>query len=588
MFQVVGKIIKISGPLVVASNMEKANLFDMVRVGRFGLVGEIVEMHFGNASIQVYEDTTGLKPGEEVVSQGEPLSIELGPGLIGNVFDGIGRPLASLKQKSGSRLVKGTFAPTLDRQKKWQFTATAKVGNVLEPGAIIGFVNETLAVNHKIMLHPSVGGRLLEINSGDFCVDEPIGKLETKTGDVVAINLMHSFAVRKSRPVVRKNIPSEPLITGQRVIDLLFPVAKGGVAAVPGPFGSGKTIVQHQLAKWSDVDVVVYIGCGERGNEIADVLNEFPKIVNPKTKRSLMEKTVLVANTSDMPVAAREASIYTGITIAEYFRDMGYDVALMADSTSRWAEALREISGRLQEMPGEEGYPAYLHSRLAEFYERAGSAETLNRSRASLSIVGAVSPPGGDISEPVSQATLRIVKVFWCLDSNLAYMRHFPAINWLKSYSIYVDEIEDWFKVNVSPEWPKIRVHFMKILQKEAEIEEVVKLIGINSISSQDRVVLETAKMIREDFLHQNAYHENDSYSMLRKQFFLMKIVERFFKRAVEVAKEGVKPKKIVAVKVKDKIARFKFLKDDRLELNYRRIMRNIDSEFESLLLEGE
>ena len=584
--EVCGKIVKISGPLVVASNMERANLFDLVKVGEAGLIGEIVEMRFGNASIQVYEDTTGLGPGDEVKSMLKPLSIELGPGLIGKAFDGIGRPLTELKNSSGDRLLKGAFSPTLNREKKWSFKATVQVGDVLKQGAVVGEVVETAAMRHKILLEPGVSGEVLEIESGEFAVDEVVGKIRTENGEVFSLKLMHSFPIRRARPISKKKVPSKPLITGQRVVDVLFPVAKGGVAAVPGPFGSGKTIVQHQLAKWADVDVVVYIGCGERGNEIADVLNEFPQIIDPQTSKSLMDRTVLIANTSDMPVAAREASIYTGITIAEYFRDMGYDVALMADSTSRWAEALREISGRLQEMPGEDGYPAYLYSRLAEFYERAGFVETLGAKEASLTVVGAVSPPGGDISEPVSQATLGIVKVFWGLDFNLAYRRHFPSINWLKSYSTYVDETDVWFNENVSDEWAHLRLEIVKLLQKEAEIEEVVKLIGINSISAHDRIKLDTAKMIREDFLQQNAFHENDSYSKLKKQFFLMKLIYFYYKKAIEAVEKGVKIKEIVAVKAKQKVARFKFLSDLEFEAEFEQILAGMAKEFE-ILIEG-
>lgn len=581
--QVVGKIIKISGPLVIASNMENANLFDVVRVGRMGLIGEIIEMHFTNASIQVYEDTTGLCPGEDVVSTMQPMSIELGPGLVGNVFDGIGRPLYSLKAKSGEKLLKGVFCPTLSREKKWNFRAIVEVGDVLKPGEIIGEVVETLAIVHKILLRPGFSGKVIKIVSGEFSVEDEICQIKTTNGEIESVKLMQNFPVRKARPVLKKHALFEPIVTGQRIIDLLFPLAKGGVAAVPGPFGSGKTIVQHQLSKWSNVDLVVYIGCGERGNEIADVLNEFSNIINPKTHRSLMDKTILIANTSDMPVAAREASIYTGVTIAEYFRDMGYDVALMADSTSRWAEALREISGRLQEMPGEEGYPAYLHSRLAEFYERAGSVTTLCGKKASLSLVGAVSPPGGDISEPVSQATLRIVKVFWSLDSNLAYRRHFPAINWLKSYSIYFDEIAEWFENYVSSDWTVLRLKFMELLQNEAEIEEIVKLIGINSISKIDRIKLDTAKIIREDFLHQNAFHEQDSFSSLKKQILLMKLIDKYYVLATSTVERGVDLKQVIEIKSKQDLARFKFLSDDEIELKFNEIVIAMELEFENL-----
>ncbi len=583
--QIFGEVVKISGPLVVATGLKTANLFDVVKVGNNELLGEIIELHRDEVSIQVFEDTTNLGLKEKVISLETPLSIELGPGLIGNVFDGIGRPLVSLKQQNGSYLKKGTTCATLNRTKKWPFKATVELGCFLNNGDEIGVVNETLAMNHKILVPPGVSGELVKIESGNFSVDETIGVLKNSSGELINLKLMHSWPVKKPRPILKKMAPCEPLISGQRVIDVLFPIAKGGVAAVPGPFGSGKTIVQHQLAKWANVEVVVYIGCGERGNEIADVLTEFPKIVNPKTNQTLMDKTILIANTSDMPVAAREASIYTGITIAEYFRDMGFDVALMADSTSRWAEALREISGRLNEMPGEEGYPAYLQSRLSQFYERAGFIQTLGGKTASLSIVGAVSPPGGDISEPVSQATLRVVKVFWGLDSNLAYRRHFPSINWLKSYSNYVDDVSKWFIKNISTEWLNLRLKFISLLQKESEIEEIVKLIGINSISKTDRVVLEIAKIIKDDFLNQSAFHKNDTYCSLKKQFLLMKLISHYYELAIDLLNRcsEIDVDLIFEIESKQLIARFKFVNNEEIDLNFKQILNKLDGEFENL-----
>ncbi len=588
MTQTKGTIVKVSGPLIVAKNMKNTNLFDIVRVGNLGLIGEIIEMHGDKASIQVYEETSGVGPGESVVSTNYPLSIELGPGLVGGIYDGIGRPLTLLREKAGERLTRGISAPTLSREKVWEFWPSVEAGDNLEAGAIVGSVQETSAIVHYIMLPPNISGKVTEISQGSFKIDDAIGKIQLENGSEYSLTLNQRSPVRKQRPVKEKLPPNTPLVTGQRVIDSLFPIAKGGVAAVPGPFGSGKTIVQHQLAKWADADIIVYIGCGERGNEMTDVLNEFPEIQDPKTGKTLMERTVLIANTSDMPVAAREASVYTGITIAEYFRDMGYSVALMADSTSRWAEALREMSGRLQEMPGEEGYPAYLGSRLAEFYERAGRVLTLNGKETALSVIGAVSPPGGDISEPVSQATLRIVKVFWNLDSQLAYKRHFPAINWLKSYSLYWDKIKDWFDENISSNWSALRAKILELLQEEAKLEEIVKLVGINAISSTDRMKMEAAKCIREDFLHQNAFHKVDTYTSLKKQFLMMSLILKYFDLATEVISRGATISEIASVPVKEQIGRFKYFSDDEIDKKYKEISTQIEIEIGKLAKGGD
>lgn len=579
-----GLIVKVAGPLVVAKNMKNTHLYDMVKVGKLGLIGEIIEIHNDKASIQVYENTSGVGPNEEVICLNSPLSIELGPGLIGNIFDGIGRPLLKLKEKSGDRLQRGIEVNSLDHEKKYDFKPLVKVNDKLNKGAIVGFVDETKSICHKVMLPPDIEGEVLEIKEGSFSVEDTIGVLKLKNGSTFNIKLMQKYPVRKQRPILKKLAPNVPLITGQRVIDSLFPIAKGGVAAVPGPFGSGKTIVQHQVAKWADADVIIYIGCGERGNEMTDVLNEFPSIKDPKTNNTLMDKTVLIANTSDMPVAAREASIYTGITIAEYYKDMGFDVALIADSTSRWAEALREMSGRLQEMPGEDGYPAYLGSRLAEFYERAGRVITLNNEETSLTIIGAVSPPGGDISEPVSQATLRIVKVFWGLDSTLAYKRHFPAINWLKSYSLYWDNLKEWFEENISENWGNLRQEIIDILQEEANLEEIVKLVGLSALTEIDKLKLEVAKCIREDFLHQNAFHDIDTFSSLKKQFYMLSIVDSFYKKAKEaVLNFNVKVKDIRNIAVKEEIGRFKYVENIKVEETYKEILKKIDSDIKNL-----
>ncbi len=572
-----GTITKVAGPLVIAEGMRDANMFDVVRVSDQHLIGEIIEMHGDKASVQVYEETAGLGPGERVVSTGRPLSVELGPGLIGSIFDGIQRPLAEIMKVSGTNLQRGVEVPSLPRDTKWHFTPTKKAGDTVTGGDEIGFVQETAIVRHKIMLPPGLSGTLTAVKEGDFTVEEPVYTLDTGKGEQ-SFTMVQSWPVRVGRPYRQKLSPDIPLVTGQRVIDTLFPIAKGGVAAVPGPFGSGKTVVQHQLAKWAAADIIVYIGCGERGNEMTDVLNEFPELKDPRTGNSLMERTVLIANTSDMPVAAREASIYTGITIAEYFRDMGYTVALMADSTSRWAEALREMSGRLEEMPGEEGYPAYLGSRLAQFYERAGRV-IVNGSgeiEGALSVIGAVSPPGGDISEPVSQATLRIVKVFWGLDSSLAYKRHFPAINWLTSYSLYADSLSDWFNQNVHEEWISLRARLMALLQEEAELEEIVKLVGMDALSAPDRLKLEAARSIREDYLHQNAFDEIDTYTSLDKQYLLMKLIVAFYDQSLEALENGASIEKIVAMPSRERIGRFKYTPEANCRAEYESILAEL------------
>ena len=581
-----GKISKIAGPLVVATGMREANMFDVVRVSDSKLIGEIIEMHGDRASIQVYEETSGLGTGEPVESTGEPLSVELGPGLIEGIFDGIQRPLEKIRELVGNSLVRGVEVPALDREKKWHFVPKVKAGDKVVGGDILGTVQETEIVEHRIMVKPGVVGIVKSIAEGDYTVTEQIGSIETANGEELPVTLMQKWPVRRGRPFEKKLAPNVPLVTGQRVIDTLFPIAKGGVAAIPGPFGSGKTVTQHQLAKWAEADIVVYIGCGERGNEMTDVLNEFPELIDPHTGKSLMERTVLIANTSDMPVAAREASIYTGITIAEYFRDMGYSVALMADSTSRWAEALREMSGRLEEMPGEEGYPAYLGSRLAQFYERAGRVISLGSDgrEGALSVIGAVSPPGGDISEPVSQATLRIVKVFWGLDSALAYKRHFPAINWLTSYSLYADSLGSWFNENVSDEWTTLRARLMALLSDEASLDEIVKLVGMDALSPTDRLKMETARSIREDFLHQLAFHEVDTYSSLRKQYLMMKLVLRFYDGSLDALKKGADIEKLVSIPSRESIGRFKYVPEKDIEDTYKTVCAAIDSEIKAVV----
>ena len=581
-----GKISKIAGPLVVATGMREANMFDVVRVSDSKLIGEIIEMHGDRASIQVYEETSGLGMGEPVESTGEPLSVELGPGLIEGIFDGIQRPLEKIRELVGNSLVRGVEVPALDREKKWHFVPKVKAGDKVVGGDILGTVQETEIVEHRIMVKPGVVGTIKAIAEGDYTVTEQIGSIETANGEELPVTLMQKWPVRRGRPFEKKLAPNVPLVTGQRVVDTLFPIAKGGVAAIPGPFGSGKTVTQHQLAKWAEADIVVYIGCGERGNEMTDVLNEFPELIDPHTGKSLMERTVLIANTSDMPVAAREASIYTGITIAEYFRDMGYSVALMADSTSRWAEALREMSGRLEEMPGEEGYPAYLGSRLAQFYERAGRVISLGSDgrEGALSVIGAVSPPGGDISEPVSQATLRIVKVFWGLDSALAYKRHFPAINWLTSYSLYADSLGSWFNENVSDEWTTLRARLMALLSDEASLDEIVKLVGMDALSPTDRLKMETARSIREDFLHQLAFHEVDTYSSLRKQYLMMKLVLRFYDGSLDALKKGADIEKLVSIPSRESIGRFKYVPEKDIEDTYKTVCAAIDSEIKAVV----
>ena len=575
-----GVIKKVAGPLVIAEGMRDANMFDVVRVSNQRLIGEIIEMHGDEASIQVYEETSGLGPGEPVESMEVPMSVELGPGLITSIYDGIQRPLDDIMKVSGNSLKRGVEVPSLKRNLKWDFVPTAKVGDEVETGDVIGTVQETVLVQQKIMVPYGVKGTIKEIKAGEFTVEEVVAVVETENGDR-ELTLMQKWPVRRGRPYKKKLPPKMPLVTGQRVIDTFFPIAKGGVAAVPGPFGSGKTVIQHQLAKWAEADIVVYIGCGERGNEMTDVLNEFPELKDPKTGQALMQRTVLIANTSDMPVAAREASIYTGITIAEYFRDMGYSVALMADSTSRWAEALREMSGRLEEMPGEEGYPAYLGSRLAQFYERAGHVISLGKDgrEGALSVIGAVSPPGGDTSEPVSQATLRIVKVFWGLDSALAYKRHFPAINWLNSYSLYLDDMEKWFNGNVAEDWMEGRQKMMTLLQEEAELEEIVKMVGMDALSPTDRLKMEAARSIREDFLHQNSFHEVDTYTSLKKQHMMMRLVNAFYERSVAALGEGASLRKLISMPVREQIGRFKYVKEDALDAEFVKVDEELSAQ---------
>lgn len=575
-----GTIKKVAGPLVIAEGMRDANMFDVVRVSSQRLIGEIIEIHGDEASIQVYEETSGLEPGEPVESMGVPMSVELGPGLITSIYDGIQRPLDDIMKISGNNLKRGVEVASLKRDKKWEFVPVAKAGDEVEAGDVLGTVQETIVVQQKIMVPYGVKGTVKEIKAGTFTVEEVVAVIATEKGDK-ELTMMQRWPVRKGRPYQKKLPPVKPLVTGQRVIDTFFPIAKGGVAAVPGPFGSGKTVIQHQLAKWAEADIVVYIGCGERGNEMTDVLNEFPELKDPKTGQSLMERTVLIANTSDMPVAAREASIYTGITIAEYFRDMGYSVALMADSTSRWAEALREMSGRLEEMPGEEGYPAYLGSRLAQFYERAGHVVSLGKEgrEGALSVIGAVSPPGGDISEPVSQATLRIVKVFWGLDSALAYKRHFPAINWLTSYSLYVDNMANWFNEEVAADWMEDRQKMMTILQEEAELNEIVQMVGMDALSPTDRLKMEAARSIREDFLHQNSFHEIDTYTPLRKQYLMMKLVLAFYEKSVDALNKGADMNALIAMPVREKIGRYKYTTDADIESEYKNVEEELDKE---------
>ncbi len=584
-----GTIVKVSGPLVIAEGMRDANMFDVVRVSDKNLIGEIIEMHGDRASIQVYEETAGLGPGEEVVSIGRPMSVELGPGMISTIYDGIQRPLEKIYAVSGTNIHRGIDVPSLDREKKWKFEPAVQVGAAVEAGDVIGLVQETAVVTCKIMIPYGLKGVVKEIFIGEFTVEETVCVVTDEKGNDVNVTMLQRWPVRRERPYREKQSPNAPLVSGQRVIDTFFPITKGGVAAIPGPFGSGKTVTQHQLAKWADADIVVYIGCGERGNEMTDVLNEFPELIDPRTGQSLMQRTILIANTSDMPVAAREASIYTGITIAEFFRDMGYSVALMADSTSRWAEALREMSGRLEEMPGEEGYPAYLGSRLAQFYERAGRVVCLGSDKriGTLTAIGAVSPPGGDISEPVSQATLRIVKVFWGLDSSLAYKRHFPAINWLTSYSLYEEKVDKWADENIEPNFSAQRREAMRLLQTEAELNEIVQLVGVDALSHSDRLILEVARSIREDFLHQNSFHEVDTYTSLHKQYRMMKLIMTFYQEAEKAIQQGVKIQKITKMDVIERIGRAKYIEEENVDKSYDEIEAEIRNETAELIRKG-
>jgi len=582
-----GKIVKVSGPLIVAEGMSQAKMYDVVHVSDKQLIGEIIELRGDKASIQVYEETTGLGPGEEVFSTGEALSVELAPGLIESIYDGIQRPLTKLQEVAGDRIARGVYVPSIDREKVWDFVPCVAAGDKVDSGDVIGSVQENVLIDHKIMVPIGISGTIKEIKKGSFKVEDTICTISTKDGDK-KISMLQKWPVRKGRPYKEKLAPKIPLVTGQRVIDTLFPIAKGGVAAVPGPFGSGKTVVQHQLAKWADADIIVYVGCGERGNEMTDVLNEFPALVDPRSGQPLMKRTVLIANTSDMPVAAREASIYTGITIAEYFRDMGYSVAIMADSTSRWAEALREMSGRLEEMPGEEGYPAYLASRLAEFYERAGIVKVLGKEDkiGSITAIGAVSPPGGDLSEPVSQGTLRIVKVFWGLSASLAYKRHFPAIDWIASYSLYADKLADWYGENVSDEWVPLRALCMRILQEEAQLDEIVRLVGMDALSPVNRLTMETAKAIREDYLHQNAFHEIDTFASLKKQENMLKLILEFHKLGNEALDKNVDIEDIIELPIREKIGRAKYIPESELD-KFDELFSELKGQMLSLTNEG-
>lgn len=578
-----GKTVKISGPLIIAEGMADSKMYDVVRVSDKGLIGEIIELRGDKASIQVYEETSGLGPGEDVVSTGEPLSAELAPGLISGIFDGIQRPLTTLYFKYGARISRGVSVNNLDRDKKWKFVPAVKAGDSVAEGDILGTVQETELIEHRILVPNGIEGKIEKIEEGEFTIEDTVAVIATKSGKK-PVCMLRKWPVRRGRPYKEKLSPSTPMITGQRVIDTLFPIARGGVAAVPGPFGSGKTVVQHQLAKWAEADIIVYIGCGERGNEMTDVLNEFPALKDPKTGEPLMKRTILIANTSDMPVAAREASIYTGITIAEYFRDMGYNVAIMADSTSRWAEALREMSGRLEEMPGDEGYPAYLSSRLAEFYERAGIVKILGSKErcGSVTAIGAVSPPGGDLSEPVSQATLRIVKVFWGLSASLAYKRHFPAIDWLVSYSLYADRMKDWFDENVGADFYRYRQFVMTVLQEEAALDEIVRLVGMDALSSKDRLTMETAKIIREDYLHQNAFDDVDTYTSMRKQFLMLKLIYEFDEKAREAIENFADMNAILSSTSKEKIGRAKYITEDKLG-EFDEILKVMNAELKAL-----
>ena len=585
-----GTITKVSGPLVVAEGLADANVSDVVRVGEQRLIGEILNMTGDSASIQVYEETSGLGPGAHVETTGMPLSVELGPGMLENIYDGIQRPLPEIRDLTGSNITRGIEVPALNRERRWQFVPTVEVGAMVTGGDVIGTVQETSAILHKIMVPPRMKGTIKAITGGEFTVDETVAVLTDEQGNDHELNMIQRWPVRIARPYAQKFAPNKPMNSGQRIIDTLFPIAKGGTAAVPGPFGSGKTVVQHQLAKWSDVDIVVYIGCGERGNEMTDVLMEFPELTDPRNGEPLMKRTVLIANTSDMPVAAREASIYTGITIAEYFHDMGYDVAVLADSTSRWAEALREMSGRLEEMPGEEGYPAYLASRIAQFYERAGCVRCMgsDERRGSVTAIGAVSPPGGDISEPVSQATMRIVKVFWALDSSLAYARHFPAINWLTSYSLYVDSLKPWYEETFGPEYMKNRDKAMSILQQESELQEIVRLVGQDALSPEDRLTMETAKMIREDFLQQNAFVDIDSYSEYKRQFMLLHLILQYDVECREALAKGAPMNKLFAIPARVDIGRAKNVPSEEYEAVYTKIGTDMTAQIKEIVAGGE
>lgn len=583
-----GRIIKVAGPLIVAENMGDCKVYDVVRVGEQKLIGEIIELRGDKASVQVYEETAGLRVGDSVYSTGEPLSVELAPGLIEGIFDGIQRPLAEIVKRYGDRITRGIAVNNLDHEKKWKFVPTAKVGDAVVPGDELGYVDETKVVRHKITVPFGISGKVVSIENGEFNITETIAVIDDN-GEKKSVAMLRKWPVRKARPYAEKMSPSMPMVTGQRVIDTLFPIARGGCAAVPGPFGSGKTVVQHQLAKWADAKIIVYVGCGERGNEMTDVLNEFPELKDPTTGEPLMKRTVLIANTSDMPVAAREASIYTGITIAEYFRDMGYDVAIMADSTSRWAEALREMSGRLEEMPGDEGYPAYLASRLAEFYERAGIVKVLGSQKltGSITAIGAVSPPGGDLSEPVSQATLRIVKVFWGLSASLAYKRHFPAIDWLISYSLYADRLGEWFKQNVGSDYVELRSFVMRVLQEEAELDEIVRLVGMDALSYKDRMTMETAKMIREDYLHQNAFHETDTYTSLIKQHKMLKLIYEFYRLGNIAIDNYAELDDVLSIGAKEKIGRAKYVPESEID-SLDELLREMTAELKKIAETGE
>ncbi len=578
---------RISGPVVVATDIEQAQMYDVVRIGELGLLGEIIRLEGNKATIQVYEDTTGLRPGEKIVNTRRPLSIQLGPGLLKSIYDGIQRPLDILRQESGDFISRGKIIPALDQLKKWEFIPIKKKGETVSQGEIIGEVQETPLIRHKIVVPFGTHGQLSEITEGNYTVSENVAQIKTNSA-VIDVGLSNWWMVRKPRPVLSKLPPISPLLTGQRVLDTFFPLAKGGTAAIPGPFGSGKTVTQQQLAKWADSNIIVYVGCGERGNEMTEILTTFPELEDPKSKRPLMERTILVANTSNMPVAAREASIYTGITMGEYYRDMGYDVALMADSTSRWAEALREISGRLEEMPGEEGYPAYLGSRLAEFYERGGKAVVISPEErvGSLTLVGAVSPPGGDFSEPVSQNTLRVTRVFWALDANLASRRHFPSINWLTSYSLYANDMNDWYKSNISADWITRRQEAFEILQRESELQEIVQLIGYDALPEPEKGILDTARSIREDFLQQSAYDEVDTYTSIKKQYMMLSVILQFGNLEAEAIKKGIPSSKVGSLEVRKQISMMKWTKEEQIEQLIKEIKVNMKQQFEKLLVE--